>query len=121
MPFFAGSSDLPPDKAGIHAHIHFTQDGQNIGFTTEVPGGYYFLALNQLGLDAIGPYTEGYTVTGIKTLSGTLIGQQLNFTCTLDNGRVFNFTGTVSGITITGTFSGATLQPTPIVLKRSGS
>ena len=121
QPFFAGATDLPPTVPGFHVHINFTQDGQNIGFSTAVPGGYYFLALNQAGLDAIGPYTPGYTVTGIKTLSGTLIGQQLDFTCTLDNGRVFNFTGTVSGNVITGTFSGETLPATPIVMRRAGS
>jgi hypothetical protein len=119
-PFFAGSTDLPKELPGMHVHINFTQDGQNIGFSTAIPGSYYFLALNQPGLDAIGPYTPGYTVTGIKALSGTLVGQQLNFTCTLDNDRVFNFTGTVSGNVITGTFSGATLVPTPIKLTRSG-
>lgn len=116
-PFF--SSNASSDAAlGVHIHVLFTQSGQTIGLGS-TPGVSALLPLSQAGLDAFGSPQPGQARMNITALTGTLVGQTLNFTFTLDNGRVFNFSGSVSGITITGTLSGATLSPTALTLNRS--
>jgi len=111
----------------IHFHITFNQTvqgGRSISLGPScppLPQAYCeVFPLNQAGADAVGPPSANQNGGALITaLSGTFNDPNFTFTITLENGRTFTYTGTVSGSNrMVGTISGATLPAVSLTLTR---
>jgi hypothetical protein len=120
QPYFQGTD--PDDR--IHFHISFNQSGQNLSVASNCQplplANCAMFPLNPDGAAAIGPPSPGMNGGAmIVAISGTLTDPGINFAVTLENGRTFNFTGTVSNSNaMTLVVSGATLSATNLTMTR---
>jgi hypothetical protein len=127
-PFWQGNVEGgTPPAPGIHFHLNFTQaeDGHTLTLGADcrpLPYAYCMMQpLDSAGADAIGPPSPGMNGAAmIVGLTGTFSDPGITFTVTLENGRTFNFSGTVAGgYTMNLVVSGATLPQAPLILTRS--
>lgn len=126
-PYFRGTNDVSadPSQPQFHVHLRFTQSGNALGRPADCEplpdANCDVLPRNSAGTTAIGPLDDQLIAATVTQITGTFTDPGISFTFTLQNGRTFSFTGTVTNSnTMSGTMSGATLPaPTTIVLSRS--
>jgi len=123
-PYFQGTNAITnSSQPQVHVHVRFTQSGQTLGRPTDCEklplANCSMLPRNAAGLTAMGALDDQGLAATITQVNGTFTDPNITFTFTLQNGRTFVFTGTVTNSeTRTRTLTGVTLPAIQIILSR---
>ena len=123
-PYFQGTNAITnASQPQVHVHVRFTQSGGTLGRPADCErlplANCSMLPRNAAGLTAMGALDDQGLAATITQVNGTFTDPTISFTFTLQNGRTFSFTGTVTNSeTMTGTLTGVTLPPIQIILSR---
>jgi hypothetical protein len=117
QPTFSGTTAAD----NVHLHLLYTQTGTDLTLAASCPyRDCGMFPINESGAVIVGPNTAGEVFATVVSGTGTLNGANLVFTFTLDNGRTFTYTATVtSNSTMTGTLSGDTQPAVALNMERA--